>query len=102
MAKVINPEGNAEQVEAERRLKNLFSKLLNPPEMPEAPVLPPGTSQEMALVYAVLNQRIDALDKQLKAIYKLAFRTSAAVVGMMLPVFGWDSLEKLLKLLGVN
>ena len=47
-----------------------------------------------------LLERVERLERQLSLIYKVCWRTSAALMGLAAASFGWDWVSKLLRAIG--
>lgn len=86
----------------ESQLKDWVRNWGKLPELPPAPALPPDFSPHLTFMYETFNKRIERLDERLMAIYKLAFRTSAALLGLALPTLGPNAITNILRLLGSN
>jgi hypothetical protein len=94
-----------QKAELEEKVRGLFRRLGASAKVPdEAAVVPeaPGDiTPHLKFIYETLNARIDRLDKQLAAIYRLAFRTSAALLGLALPALGPEALSRILRAVGI-
>lgn len=95
MAKLIT--SSERQAEAEAGLKRLFKKAELPPIGP-APVDLPPDRREVWL----LQQQVSQLQARYNMLVKIAWRTSAVLVGLAAPVFGSDFIARVIAILGGN
>lgn len=88
------------RIEAENALK----KLVNGWRLPVPPALPTnmlGASDTDKQLWT-LDQRLTALEARYNLISKIAWRTSAAVLGIVSSLAGWDWINQVLQFLGGN
>jgi hypothetical protein len=88
------------RVEAE----NAFKKLVKGWRLPAPPALPTnmlGASETDKQLWT-LDQRLTALEARYTLITKIAWRTSAAVLGIIGSLAGWDWISQFLQFLGGN
>jgi hypothetical protein len=85
------------QAEAEAGLKRLFKKA-ELPKIADAPSNLPPDRRELW----VLQQQVAQLQARYSMLVKIAWRTSAALVGLAAPVFGWDFIGRVIAVLGGN
>jgi hypothetical protein len=96
MAKLLSTETDR-QAEAEAGLKRLFKKA----ELPKIGAAPPDLSPDRREVW-LLQQQVAQLQARYTMLVKIAWRTSAALVGLAAPVFGWDFIARIIQVLGSN
>jgi hypothetical protein len=88
---------NEKQAATERRFKKLFKGF----EMPAAPAPPANLPPDRREVWQ-LQQEVKLLRDRYNMLVKITWRTSAALVGLAAPAFGWDFISKVLDVLGVK
>lgn len=85
------------QKSAESRFKKLFKGFEVPPPPAPPKDLPPDRREVWQL-----QQEVALLRSRYNMLVKIAWRTSAALIGLAAPVFGWDFVGRLLDLMGVK
>jgi hypothetical protein len=69
------------------------------PPPPSIPINLQGAGPDMRLLWE-LNERVKLLEGHYKLMGKVVWRTSAALLGLLVPSLGWDTVENILKLMG--
>jgi hypothetical protein len=88
------------QNDADNRLKLAFGKLFRPAAPPALPSYLANASDNDKQLWE-LDQRVKVLESRYDTITKVAFRTSAAVIGLAASLVGWDWVTQFLKFLGL-
>lgn len=92
------------QEEKRIEAENAFKKLVKGWRLPAPPLPPPnmlGASETDKQLWT-LDQRLTALEARYNLITKIAWRTSAAVIGLVGSLAGWDWINQVLQFLGGN
>ncbi len=69
------------------------------PPPPAIPSFMEGSNPDTRLLWE-LNERVKLLEEHYRVMGKVVWRTSAAVLGLLVPSLGWDVVNNLLKLMG--
>lgn len=113
MAKPEKREIQSQPVEDRKQLENRFKRAVaglgSSLEMPDTPEPPPNLfsgngpvvmTQEDRRAIWELQQDVKALKDRYNLVIKVAWRTSAVLLGLAAPLFGSDLLSRLVNLLG--
>lgn len=74
------------------------SGLVLPPP-PTVPTNLQGAGPDIRLLWE-LNERVKLLEGHYRLMGKVVWRTSAALLGLLVPSLGWDTVENIVKLMG--
>lgn len=110
MAKAIQPESkDEERQQLESRFKQALTNLGTAFQLPPTPEPPPNlfsrngstemTPEDRRSIWE-LQQDVTILKQRYDLIVKVAWRTSAALLGLAAPLIGSDLLTRLINLLG--